>query len=234
LTTVTHTIVVTRPVLLPPGFGGSDAGGVETDAAGEGTASGGKESGAESEADAGEAREREPSRESAEELGVEASAEGTFGGEVQRRLDGPGMAGLGRGVFRVDRASVGTLVGGAEGGWGSSERSEVSDPGDWRPNRLGRTSDSSGGGRDGWSGESASSGWTSGQRSDGEVSLELIAGRREVWDVSWTTHSETAFTVGVTAVWLVFHGRVMAAAAAADALREAIDPTRVLERWVKK
>ncbi|MDP1562665.1 MAG: VCBS domain-containing protein, partial [Pirellulaceae bacterium] len=50
------------------------------------------------------------------------------------------------------------------------------------------------------------------------------------WAPMISSHLELTVSLGATAAWLVFHGRMLAAAAAANALREAVDPTRLLEQ----
>ncbi|MBL8852473.1 MAG: cadherin-like domain-containing protein, partial [Planctomycetaceae bacterium] len=50
------------------------------------------------------------------------------------------------------------------------------------------------------------------------------------WAPMISSHLELTVSLGATAAWLAFHGRMLAAAAAANALREAIDPTRLLEQ----
>ncbi|MBL8853848.1 MAG: hypothetical protein JNK57_07735, partial [Planctomycetaceae bacterium] len=53
------------------------------------------------------------------------------------------------------------------------------------------------------------------------------------WAPVISSHLELTVSLGATAAWLAFHGRMLAAAAAANALREAIDPTRLLEQAVE-
>jgi VCBS repeat-containing protein len=57
----------------------------------------------------------------------------------------------------------------------------------------------------------------------------LDGGGGVAWTSPLTAHAELAVGVGATTAWLLFHGRMLAVAAASTALREAVDPTRVLE-----
>ncbi|MBL8888961.1 MAG: hypothetical protein JNL67_03215, partial [Planctomycetaceae bacterium] len=52
------------------------------------------------------------------------------------------------------------------------------------------------------------------------------------WAPALTSHLELTISLGATAAWLVFHGRMLAVAAAATALRDAVDPTQLLEQAV--
>jgi VCBS repeat-containing protein len=56
-----------------------------------------------------------------------------------------------------------------------------------------------------------------------------VGGEAVAWTSPLTAHAELMVGVGATTAWLLFHGRILAVAAASTALREAVDPTRVLE-----
>ena len=53
------------------------------------------------------------------------------------------------------------------------------------------------------------------------------------WAPAISSQLELTVSLGATAAWLVFHGRMLAAAAAASALREAVDPTQLLGQAVE-
>ena len=237
VTPVTHTIVVTRPVLLPPGFGADSGVRVEevSGSGDDGPASDTSREPGESDGELGQGESPEAGSSTARASGTESVGEPPGEGvTVQHRVDGPGLAGIGRRVMGVERGSMEPLVSVSAEAWTGFERDSVESELVWRQQGLGRMRDVDSE-RRGWLEDGHSSGdWWVDESSMRDITAELKSRTQNSWDVSWETHSEVAMTVGVTAVWLVFHGRVLAAAAAADVLREAVDPTLLLEQFGRR